>query len=193
MDFEIVVKRRRMVRSFLDTPVPDAVIERILSAAISAPTAGNAQGVHFVVVTDKAKRAEIADAADEASWVAKGYRPWLSVAPVHIVMGVRLSDYHNRYDAADKAASVPPPEWAVPFWWFDAGAAFEAVLLAAANEGLAAGFQGAQNVSGLAEIVGWTAIEPAGVITIGHEHHAAPTGSAVTVAKREDRVVWIRE
>jgi nitroreductase len=53
----------RSVRKRLDfsKPVDPAVIERCLEIAMQAPTGSNAQGWHFVVVTDAAKRKGIAD------------------------------------------------------------------------------------------------------------------------------------
>lgn len=193
MDFGIVVKRRRMVRSFLDKPVAEDAIGRVVAAALAAPSAGHSQGVRLVVVTAAQRRRQIALAAGEPEWVAKGYRPWLSVAPVHLVLGVRPDDYRDRYDATDKAGSRQASEWEVPYWWFDAGAAFEAVLLAAVNEDLAAGFQGAHNVPGLAAIVGWSDVDAAGVITLGHELAGPSVGSGVARERRSDRIQWIRQ
>ena len=53
----------RAVRKRLDfdRPVERAVIEECLEIALQAPTGGNRQRWHFVVVTDPAKRRAIAD------------------------------------------------------------------------------------------------------------------------------------
>jgi nitroreductase len=53
----------RSVRRRLDLtrPVERAVIERCIEVAIQAPTGSNAQGWHFVVVTDAAKKAALAE------------------------------------------------------------------------------------------------------------------------------------
>jgi nitroreductase len=52
----------RSVRKRLDLsrPVPRALIEECIEIALQAPTGSNAQGWHFLVVTDPVKRAEIA-------------------------------------------------------------------------------------------------------------------------------------
>jgi nitroreductase len=42
----------RAIRYFKDAPVPDALIQRILDAAIQAPSGSNRQSWHFLVVTD---------------------------------------------------------------------------------------------------------------------------------------------
>jgi len=53
----------RAVRKRLDLarPVPMAVVRECLELALQAPTGSNAQGWHFVVVTDASKRARIAE------------------------------------------------------------------------------------------------------------------------------------
>lgn len=45
----------------LEKPVPRSVIEDCLQIAIQAPTGGNTQGWHFMVVTDAEKRARIGE------------------------------------------------------------------------------------------------------------------------------------
>jgi len=65
MDLEAtdeLLTQTRSVRKRLDLslPVPRALIEECIEIALQAPTGSNAQGWHFVVVTDAAKRAEIA-------------------------------------------------------------------------------------------------------------------------------------
>ena len=62
-----------------------------------------------------------------------------------------------------------PIEWPVPYWWVDAGAALMAILLAAVDEGLAAGFLGVHSVPDLADLLGMPEDQtPIGVVTIGH-------------------------
>jgi len=48
------IYRRRSVRKFTDTPVPDEVIQLLIDAAIHAPSGKNMQNWHFVVVRNKA-------------------------------------------------------------------------------------------------------------------------------------------
>src|SRR5215467_5692492 len=53
----------RSVRKRLDfsKPVPLDLVRRCLDVALQAPTGSNAQGWHFVVVTDAAKRTKLAE------------------------------------------------------------------------------------------------------------------------------------
>jgi len=89
-------------------------------------------------------RAKIADLLHEEEWIAKGREPWLSAAPVHIVVCTREQDYHDRYNEPDKLAQTGgvEVEWPAPFWYVDAGAAMMLLLLAALDAGLAAGVYG---------------------------------------------------
>jgi nitroreductase len=63
----------RAVRRRLDLerPVPAELVRECIEIALQAPTGGNTQGWHFVVVTDLARRAALADLY-RRSWA--GYR-----------------------------------------------------------------------------------------------------------------------
>ena len=70
-DVFAVVHRQRACRAFADVPVPDHEIERILDAAVHAPSAENRQPWEFVVVRDADTRAALAALAHRA-WEAGG-------------------------------------------------------------------------------------------------------------------------
>ena len=142
VEFREVLSRRRMVRHYLDEPVPEDVLERILGCIRHAPSAGFSQGQRLVVVTEPDRRRAIAGLLEEEARVAEGYEPWLSSAPVHVVVCTREADYHDRYRKEDKLVEGNEIEWPVPYWFVDAGAAMMAVLMAAIDEGLASGFSG---------------------------------------------------
>ena len=121
----------------------------------------------MVVVTDPAQRAALARLAHEEEWADRGRAPWLSPAPAHLVLCVEPAAYRRRYAEPDK----DPAALALPWWWVDGGAALTLVLLAAVDEGLAAGFLGAHALPGLAAALGLPAgVEPLGVVTVGHPH-----------------------
>ena len=54
MDLFEALYTRRSIRSFTDAAVAEADLETLLRAAMAAPSAGNAQPWHFVVVTERA-------------------------------------------------------------------------------------------------------------------------------------------
>jgi nitroreductase len=62
MEFDEVVKKRRSVRAYSQREVPRESIEGILRCADEAPTAGNHQPFHVLVVTDGQQRSALARA-----------------------------------------------------------------------------------------------------------------------------------
>ena len=155
-EFGDLLRRRRMVRSYLPDPVDPEVIERIVGVVRRAPSAGFSQGHRLVVVTDPATRAELARLAGEDDYVAAGMEPWISVAPVHVVVGVREESYHERYRKDDKLVDGREIAWPAPYWYVDSGALFLLLQLAALDEGLGAGVYGVpgERVPALKELLG---------------------------------------
>lgn len=179
MEFKEVLARRRMVRNYQDRRVDPAALDRIAGAALRAPSAGNSQAIAVVIVTDAETREEIAEIGDEGAYVSQGFDPWISRAPAHIVLSVSEDIYRARYAEPDKLG--PDGEeigWPVPYWWIDAGAALMAVLLAAVDEGLAAGFLGVHSVPSLAELLDIPQHrQPIGVVTVGYPAPDRRSGS----------------
>ena len=66
-EFYEAVFKRRSVRCFREEPVPEDALNRILEAARWAPSAGNTQPWHFVVVTEVDVKREIAEICTEYS------------------------------------------------------------------------------------------------------------------------------
>jgi len=171
MEFGEVVRRRRMVRNYdPDRPIARETLERIVAAAQRAPSAGFSQGQRLVVVTDDALRGQVAAICDEPHYVEAGFDPWVSRAPALIVPCVSEEIYRARYREPDKrAAGEPEMDWPIPYWWVDAGATLMLLLLAAVDEGLAAGFLGTHRVADLQAALELPPdIVPIGVVTIGH-------------------------
>ncbi|MBK9035402.1 MAG: nitroreductase family protein [Myxococcales bacterium] len=77
-EFHAWLRARRSVRDFAPTPVPRALLARLIEAATTAPSNTNRQPWRFAVVTAPATRAAIADAvrrkADEIrAIIARGH------------------------------------------------------------------------------------------------------------------------
>jgi nitroreductase len=158
-----------MVRNYTDEPVDPAAVERIVAAGLRAPSAGYSQGQSLVVVTEPERRRRIAELAGEADYVAAGFDPWISRAPVHVVVCVSERLYRDRYDEPDKNPEGAEQDWPVPYWWVDAGASMMLLLLAAVDEGLAAGFLGSHAMPELEAALGLPGdVRAIGVVTIGH-------------------------
>jgi nitroreductase len=169
MEFAEVVRRPRMVRHFADEPVARPVLERIAAAAQRTPSAGFSQGQRLVVVTDPARRRAVAEAVEEEEYVAAGFDPWLSRCAAQFIPCVSEQVYHDRYREPDKLDDAGDEiEWPTPYWWMDVGCTVMMVLLAAVDEGLAAGFAGAHDIDRLRASAGIPAdYHPVGVIPVG--------------------------
>ncbi|GAA3437516.1 nitroreductase family protein [Kutzneria kofuensis] len=193
MDFADVLRARRMVRSYRPDPVPEDVLRRVVKVVHRAPSAGFSQGHRLIVITDPGLRRKVADLA-EPVYLEAGMEPWISVAPVLVVVGVREDSYHERYQQPDKLdENGNEIGWPVPFWWFDSGSLLAMLQLAAANEGLATGFFG-PHAEGLAEVVGLPEdVGLSGIMTLGYSDDDPKVPVARLAARRkplEELVTW---
>jgi nitroreductase len=176
------VRRRRMVRSFTDAPVAPDVVDGLIDLARRAPSAGNSQGMAYVVLAgaDTSRYWDASLPPDRRSTFAW---PGLVAAPVLVVVLVRPGAWLERYAEPDKAATGlggGEGEWPVPYWWVDAGMAVEHLLLGAVAADLGACFFGLfdhepEVLGALGVPDGWRAV---GTIALGYPAPDEPGLSA---------------
>ena len=186
-----------MVRRYTPDPVAADKLERIMSAARRGPSAGFSQGQSFVVVQSADLRSRIAVIAGEPEYLAKGFDAWLSVAPVHVVCCISEAAYHQRYNEPDKLGSQGRErQWPVPYWYVDAGCSLMLLLLAAVDEGLAAGFLGLSEpgTDNLKDLLGIPEeVVPVGLVTLGLPATDRPSSSLKRGWKDQEAVIrWER-
>lgn len=70
MDTLEAVLSRRSVRKYKPDPVPDEHLAQILEAGRQAPSGGNRQPWHFIVVKDPEVRQAVAKACNKQMWMA---------------------------------------------------------------------------------------------------------------------------
>lgn len=191
MDFADVVRKRRMVRHFSDEPVAPEAVDRILDLARHAPSAGFTQGQSFVVVTDPELRRKIAALCGEDEYVASGFHPFVSGAPVLLIPCTSEAAYHRRYQEPDKIQDDGTEiVWPVPYWHMDIGCTVMLALLAVVDEGLAAGFAGAHDLAALRALLSIPdEVTPVGVIPIGRPAPDKPSPSLKRGRKAEAEYV----
>jgi nitroreductase len=179
VEFADVVRRRRMVRRFTDEPVDPGALERILQAAQRGPSAGYSQGVSLVVVTEATTRQRLAEVAGESWYVNAGHFPFISQAPVHVVVCTSPEAYVARYRLPDKQKPDGQDRpWPVPYWYTDAGCVMMLLLLAAVDEGLATAFVGVRDPHDLATALAIPDdVLPIGIALIGHGAADKPSRS----------------
>lgn len=194
MEFLDVVRKRRMVRNFTAAPVDPEVLERIIATAQRAPSAGFSQGVVFVTVTDPQTRQAIGRIGDEEQYVASGFDPFISGAPVQIVICTNERLYHERYNERDKLNDDGTEiHWPVPYWHTDAGCSLMLLLLAAVNAGLGSAFIGVHDPSQLQDLLGIPDdYLPIGVVMLGHPAPDTRSGSLKRGHRSLD-AIWHKE
>jgi nitroreductase len=172
MEFDEVVRRRRMVRSYdPDRPVPGEIVDKIIRYGLRAPSAGFSQGWGFLVLTapeDRARYWTATRLGDETDgWLAR-----LSAAPLIIVALSNRSVYLDRYAEPDKGwTDRDEAHWPVPYWHIDTGFAALLMHLTAVNEGLGSCFIGlpAETVPAFKVAFGVPAeFTPIGALTVGY-------------------------
>lgn len=70
MGFEELIKKRRSIRAFDSRPVPEELLDKILEAAMLAPTAGNVQAFRMKIVRDKATKDKLVPACLDQVFIA---------------------------------------------------------------------------------------------------------------------------
>jgi nitroreductase len=191
MEFQDVVRRRRMIRSFdPGRGVDPAVVERMLGNAVRAPSAGFSQGWAFLVLDQPADvarfwRATTPEGAEEPDAWLRGMR----TAPLLIVPLSCKAAYLDRYAAQDKGwTDRDEARWPVPYWHIDTGMAALLILQTAVDEGLGACFFGIppEHVDGFRATFGVPDSHmPIGVVAVGHRtDETGPAGSAATRPRR---------
>jgi len=172
LEFADVIRRRRMVRTYTDRPVPRELVDRIVDAGRRAPSAGFSQGWAFVVLEGQEQTA-IFWALTAPTGGRAGSDLWnrLAAAPVVIIPFAHRQAYLDRYAEPDKAGlGLDRAEsWRVPFWLVDAAFATMSMLLAATDAGLGALFFGLGG--GESELLTHLGVpagyEPIGAIALG--------------------------
>jgi nitroreductase len=113
MEFADVVRSRRMVRRFTKQPLPTDLVERILTSAVRAPSAGFPQGWAFLALTDESDR--------ERFWPfvpnQTKHTPEVMNAPLVVVPLAHRAAYFNKYRRCRTRKTGPRPTGSsTPAW-----------------------------------------------------------------------------
>ena len=139
---------RRSIREYTSETVPDELVQKLLTAAMQAPSAGNQQPWHFVLVTERSQLNALADVLRHGQS--------LRAAPLGIVV------------CGDVERARHPD-----FWAQDCSAATQNLLLAAHARGLGAVWLGVypleDRVAALKKILGLPEpVLPLCVVSLGY-------------------------
>jgi nitroreductase len=118
MDVMQTIFDRRSIRKFLDKPVEEEKLLKILDAGRWAPSAGNLQDWQFIVIRDAGKKIQLSEAAFGQYWI--------SSAPIIIILCSKTNRLRRIYgEQGENIYSI-----------FDCGLSAENMLLTAFAEGL---------------------------------------------------------
>ena len=94
MDTLQTIFERRSIRKYKQQAVPDEHLKQILEAGRQAPSAGNRQPWHFIIVGDPEQKRRVARACNGQIWMAEA-------ACILVAVGLpQVSDKWYRVDAA---------------------------------------------------------------------------------------------
>ncbi len=111
MELLEAISTRRSIRKYTEKDVPEEMIDKIIRAAMMAPSAGNQQPRHFVVTRDSAKMSRVPE-----------FHPYASMLKKSSVAIVVCGDPNGK-------------KWP-DFWPQDCSAALQNMLLSARDLGL---------------------------------------------------------
>jgi nitroreductase len=150
MDLWTTIDRRHSVRGFRSTEVSLSSVQKILAAAVRAPSAGNRQPWHFIVVRGQEVKVALAGAAYGQGFVTE--------APVVIVVCAEPERSAMRYGARGREL----------YCLQDTAAATEHILLAAVGLGLGACWVGAFDEAAAARALALpSTLRPVAIVPIG--------------------------
>jgi nitroreductase len=187
MEFQDVVRRRRMVRNYEPGHVDPAAVDRALANAVRAPSAGFSQGWGFLVLDqpDDVRRFWAAT-SDAPHGEPDQWRAGMMRAPVVVVPCSSKAAYLDRYAQPDKGwTDRDEARWPVPYWHLDTAMASLLILQTAVDEGLGACFFGIppEHLADVRREFGIPqSFDPIGAITMGLP--AATPGAAGSPARR---------
>jgi nitroreductase len=180
-----------MVRAYTDEPVAPEAVERILSAANRAPSAGFSQGYALMTLEGAEQLGPFWKllSGDDRKEETPGpsFEP-VTRAPLVVVPLSCKDIYLDRYARPDKGwTDRDESHWPVPYWDIDTGFTALLMLLAAVDEGLGALFFGIppELIPQFRQLYGVPdAYLPIGAVAIGHPDAASDRGGSSKVIRR---------
>jgi nitroreductase len=160
MEFEQVIRNRRMIREFdPNKQIPEKILRKLLRNAHRAPSAGHTQVQEFVIITDPTTKKKLRQVAVDQEYVEE--------APTLIVICSNTSRSEKRYGRRGREF----------YSVIDGAFASMLILLTAVDERIGAGFAGAFDDDKVSEILKLPRyVRPIGIITLGYPMETEPVG-----------------
>ncbi|PUU95579.1 MAG: nitroreductase [Halanaerobium sp.] len=159
---------RRSIRKYKSKDVEEEKIEKLLEAAVSAPSAGNEQPWHFIVIKDRKRLNHLAE--------IHPYAKMLKEAPLAIAVCADLSQQKHQ-----------------GFWVQDCSAATQNILLEAQSLGLGSVWIGCHPAEDREKKVSNYLKVPAGFKTLSLVAVGYPAEEKGRVNRMNDNIVHLEE
>jgi nitroreductase len=157
MDIYKIISTRRSIRKYKSALVEEEKLNRILEAARIAPSAGNRQPWHFIVIKDGEVKKQLKEAE---VYLSPKERDWFYTAPVIICVCGESSKSWIRKDGKD-------------YRDVDVAISFDHLILAATAEGLGSCWIGAFDPIAAKKVLGIPeGIEPVAFTPLGYPDEA---------------------
>lgn len=151
MEFNLVVKKRRMVRAFKPKPIRGKALWKIIRNVHRAPSAGHLEPQELIIVRDPDVKKRLVEAALDQMFIAE--------APVVIV--ICADPRRNMWRYGERGRNF--------YCTIDGAFASMLILLTAADEGLGTCFVGAFDDDEVAKVLNLPEeVRPIGVIPLGY-------------------------
>ena len=152
MDFDEVVRKRKMIREYQqDSQIPTEIINKLLKNAHRSPSAGHTQVQEYIVVIDPITKKKLCRASLGQSQVEDASVLIIvctNTSRSVIKYGKRGTDFYSIIDGAFASMII---------------------LLSAVNEGIGASFIGAFEDNRIVKILGLPVhVKPIGIIALGY-------------------------
>ena len=141
MEFQTVVNKRKMIRSFQEKMIPDETLDRLVKNFFKGPSAGFSQGFELLILRNSSDREKFYEQWRTEEQKDSPNSLWsnLKKAPVILVLCANKQDYLDRYAEPDKGwTDRSESHWPIPWWYCDTAMAGLLVLLTAVDEELGA-------------------------------------------------------
>jgi len=163
MDAIEAILSRRSIRRYTSQPVPYELIDELLKAGMSAPSAGNEQPWHFVVINDHKIIDEIPKFHPDSSML-------IEASAAILVCGDLKEEKHQG------------------FWIQDCSAATQNILIAAHAKGLGAVWLGIypreERINGVGKLLGIPEhVIPLSLISIGYPAEQKPPADRYNISR----------
>jgi nitroreductase len=148
MEFSELIQKRYSVRAYKPDPVSDDALQRILQAAVLAPTAANRQPFQLIVIHTAGREADL----------KRVYKQdWFVQPPLVVgICGIPAQGWTRKYDGKN-------------YTDVDAAIVMDHLILAAANEGLGTCWLGAFDPAAAREVLGLPeGVEPIAFTPLGY-------------------------